>query len=249
MTRALTIVALALLASGCAAAFRERTTSFPPSAPRTVPWTLDRELLTPATRRILIVVEVVHGHRPERYALDRLAAVAARYGERPASWIALGAEGAPPLHFVRDQLVDGALDPDTSYVLVRYVGDFIDGWGLSYTLDVRGRAVHVIEIDQERHRRWSWFLPERHLEAQTLVHEYGHHLGLPPWDHGYYRDFPDFSDGAHCVNPDCALAKPRLRALLYGFGHVVLAHHWLEDYCAQCRAAIAAAKAYWRSRA
>ena len=73
--------------------------------------------------------------------------------------------------------------------------------------------MHVIEINQERHRVWSWFLPERHLEAQTLVHEYGHHLGLPPCDHGYYRDYPDFTGGAHCVNPDCALSKPRLRAL------------------------------------
>ena len=57
---------------------------------------------------------------------------------------------------------------------------------------------------------------------------------------------PTSRDGAHCVNPDCALSKPRLRALLYGFWHVALAHHYLEDYCAQCRAAIAAAKAYWR---
>ena len=159
----------------------------------------------------------------------------------------LGAPGAPPLRFERDRLwADRPLDPGTSYVIVRYVGNRLGQWGLSYTLTVAGHEVHVIEINQERHRVWSWFLPERHLEAQTLVHEYGHHLGLPPHDHGYYVDYPDFAGGAHCVNPDCALSKPRLRALLYGFGHVILAHHWLEDYCAECRAAIAAAKAYWR---
>ena len=108
----------------------------------------------------------------------------------------------------------------TTYVHIRYVGNQLDKWGLSYWRLVAGRKVYVIEINQERHRRWKWFLPERHLEAQTLIHEYGHHLGLPPWDHGYYRDYPDFSDGAHCVNPDCALSKPRARALLYGFWHV-----------------------------
>jgi hypothetical protein len=252
VTRALAVVlaALAAASSGCgAAAFREHTTPFPASTPRAVPWTLDRELLTPGNARIVVAVEVVTGHAPERYALDKLCAIAARYGERPASWVLLGSPGAPPLRFAGDRLfADGPLDRNTSFVIVRYVGNRLDMWGQSYTITVAGREVHVIEINQERHRVWSWFLPERHLEAQTLVHEYGHHLGLPPWEHGYYVDYPDFAGGAHCVNPDCALAKPRLRTLLYGFAHVVLAHHWLEDYCAQCRAAIAAAKALWRAQ-
>jgi hypothetical protein len=228
------VMALAL-ASGCAATtYREHTTPFPPSTPRTVPWTLERELVMPVNRRIVFAVELVEGHAPERYALDRLCAVAARYGERPASWIV----GAPPT----------PLAADTSYIIVRYVGARLPQWGLEYSTRLGGRLIHVIEINQERHRQWKWFLPERHLEAQTLVHEYGHALGLPPFDHGYYRDYPDFSDGAHCVNPDCALSKPRPRALLYGFWHVVLAHHYLEDYCAQCRAAIAAAKRWWRDQ-
>jgi hypothetical protein len=186
------------------------------------------------TRRIVIAVELVDGHAPERDALDRLARLAARYGERPATW------RAGPL--------PATLAADTSYVDVRYVGNRLDKWGLSYWRRVAGHIVYVIEINQERHRQWKWFLPERHLEAQTLIHEYGHQLGLPPPEHGYYRDYPDFSDGAHCVNPDCALSKPRLRALLYGFWHVALARHYLEDYCAQCRAAIAAAKAYWHKQ-
>lgn len=249
MTRTLALALVALMTGGCAAAFRAPTTPFPASASRVVPWTLDRELLTHVNRRILVVVEVAAGHPPERYALDRLCTVAAHYGERPCTWIALGRPGAPPLRFVGDRLyADGPLDRDSSLVLVRYVGNHLDMWGQSYTLTVAGHDVHVIEINQERHRVWSWFLPERHLEAQTLVHEYGHHLGLPPCDHGYYRDYPDFTGGAHCVNPDCALSKPRFGVLLYGLGHVLILHHWLEDYCAQCRAAIAAAKAYWRSR-
>jgi hypothetical protein len=140
----------------------------------------------------------------------------------------------------------GPLDRDVSYVLVRYIGERLSHWGLSFTTRVAGRPLYVIEVNQERHRRWRGFLPERHLEAQTLVHEYGHLLGLPPFDHGYYPFYPDFSDGSHCVNPDCALSKPRPRALLYGFVHIAFGRHYLEDYCAQCRAAIAAAKRYWR---
>src|SRR5207245_2199506 len=80
---------------------------------------------------------------------------------------------------------------------------------------------------------------------QTLVHEYGHLLGLPTYEHGYYPGYPSTREGLHCVNPDCALAKPRFRALLFGLWHVILAHHWLEDYCAACRQAISDAKRHW----
>jgi hypothetical protein len=249
IARGLAILSLAALAQGCAASLREQVTPFPPGTPRAVPWTLNRELLTAANRRILIAVELVEGHAPERFALDHLARLASRYGERPASWVVLGSDGAPPLHVDGENVTaTGALARDTSYVLVRYVGERLQKWGLSYWRRVAGRSVYVIVINQERHRRWRGFLPERHLEAQTLTHEYGHLIGLPPFDHGYYRDYPDFSDGAHCVNPDCALSKPRLRALVYGFVHIAFGRHYLEDYCAACRAAIAAAKRYWRQR-
>jgi hypothetical protein len=242
------LVALVCGAGGCAGTLRERVTPFPPSAPRAVPWTLNRELLMPVNRRIVIAVDTARGHAPEAFALDRLAAIAARYGERPASWVALGSPGAPPLRRDRHTVVaDGPLDADTSYVFVGYVGHAIDGWGLSYVAPVAGRYVYVILIDQERHRRVRWVLPERHLEAQTLVHEYGHMLGLPPCDHGYYPNFPDLSEGSHCVNPDCALARPRFRSLLYGLWHTLFLRHYLEDYCSACRAAIAAAKQYWRT--
>jgi hypothetical protein len=247
IARAVAIVWLAALASGCAASLREHVTPFPASTPRAVPWTLNRELLTAANRRIVIAVELVEGHPPERAALDTLARLASRYGERPASWVVLGTDGAPPLRSDGDKITaSGALDRDTSYVLVRYVGERLSHWGLSYSTRVAGRPLYVIVVNQERHRRWRGFLPERHLEAQTLVHEYGHLIGLPPFDHGYYPFFPDFSDGAHCVNPDCALSKPRLRALLFGFVHIAFGRHYLEDYCAACRAAIAASKRYWR---
>jgi hypothetical protein len=204
----------------------------------------------PVNRRILVVVDLAAGHPPERGALEKLTKVAAHYGERPAQWVVGGVPGAPPLHFENGRLVVSApLEPDTSYVVVRYIGDTMGRWGLSYPERVAGRTIYIILINQEKHRRFRHFLPERHLEAQTLVHEYGHLIGLPPFDHGYYARYPNFSDGAHCINPDCALSLPRLRALLYGLGHVVFAHHYLEDYCAACRAAIAAAKRHWRDTA
>src|SRR5262249_20103183 len=156
---------------------------------------------------IVFVVDLVKGHAPEREALDGLARLAARYGERPARWVAGRWKPGLPL------------DPNVSYVVVRYVGDQLNKWGLSYWQREGARRIYVIEVNQERHRQYRQFIPERHLEQQTLVHEYGHLLGLPPFDHGYYVAYPSFYDGAHCVNPDCALSKPRWRALLYGFWH------------------------------
>jgi hypothetical protein len=172
----------------------------------------------------------------------------ARYGERPAGWALAGTPGTPAIRWEGDALRSGPLDPWVSYVLVRYVGWQIPNFGWSYALRVGDRVVHVILVNQERHRRYhSLVLPERRLEQQTLIHEYGHLLGLPPFDHGYFALYPDLSGGAHCVNPDCALSKPRFRALLYGLFHTVFGRHFLEDYCCACQRAIAAAKALWRS--
>ncbi|MGZ3442732.1 MAG: hypothetical protein ACXVDD_24595, partial [Polyangia bacterium] len=155
IARALAILSFAALASGCAASLREHVTPFPASTPRAVPWTLNRELLTAANRRIVIAVELVEGHPPERAALDTLARVASRYGERPASWVVLGSDGAPPLHVDGETIrATGPLDRDASYVLVRYIGERLSHWGLSFTTRVAGRALYVIEVNQERHRRW-----------------------------------------------------------------------------------------------
>jgi hypothetical protein len=219
--------------AGCAAGLRERVTPFPPGTPTMPPWQLNHELLTPVNARIQIVVELVEGHAPETAALDDLARLASRYGERPASWI------------MRAQW-QGELLADVSYVFVRYVGKQLPRFGQADTQMFRGRQVYLIWINQERHRRWrSLVLPERRLEEQTLVHEYGHLLGLPTADHGYFVDYPSFAGGAHCVNPDCALTKPRFRALLYAAGNTGFRRRFLEDYCEACQRAIRTAKAYW----
>jgi hypothetical protein len=240
---------LSLLASGCAASLREQVTPYPAGAPRVVPWQLNRELLTPVNRRIQFVVDVAAGHAPEWKAIDDMTRLAARYGERPASWVRLHDAGAPVAHWDGDRLrVGGALDADTSYVFLRYVGTRIAHFGWSYAERVGDRTVYVILVNQERHREWRWLLPERRLEEQTLIHEYGHLLGLPSCDHGYYPLYPSFAEGAHCVNPDCALSKPRARAVLYGIANVIFRRRYLEDYCAACRRALADAKSYWRAR-
>ena len=240
---------LAVLASGCAASLREHTTPFPTGTPQVEPWQLNRELLQPVNRRILVTVENLEQKGPDPRALDELTALASRYGERLASWVWLGGTGAPKVRWRSTTLeADAPLDADTSYVFVRFVGkELPNNFGWSFTQQVRGHLVYCILVNLSRHRRFaSAVLPERRLEEQTLVHEYGHMLGLPTPDHGYYALYPSWYGGAHCVNPDCALSKPRARAVFYGIFHTGFGRHFLEDYCAQCRKMIEEAKAFWR---
>lgn len=201
--------------------------------PLEVPWTLNRELLTPANDRIQFLVEHRAGAHPQVEALDGLVELASRYGGRPARW----------RKRLRDEPL--VLEPDVTYVIVKYVGDQLPGFGLAYGRRVEGRSVYVLVVNQEAHHRWSAIMPVRWLEQQTLVHEYGHLLGLPTPDHGYYPRWPARTDGLHCVRPDCPLSKPRPRAVLYNAFHTAFGRHYLVDYCEECRRAIAAVQAYW----
>src|SRR5258706_10046508 len=244
---ALVPLAPLLFASGCATLLREHVTPFPVGTPTRVPWELNRELLTPLNRRILFVVDLAEGHPPVTAALTDVARLAARYGERPATWEPAFSSAAPRTRWDGMTMhLEGPLEPDTSYVFIRYVGRRIANFGWSYARRVGGRTLYFILVNQERHREWSGIIPERRLEQQTLVHEYGHLLGLPPCDHGYYARYPDFAEGAHCVNPGCALSKPRVRAVLYGLYNTIFRRRYLDDYCDECRRAIAQAKRLWR---
>jgi hypothetical protein len=253
MARFPTGIALAaLVASGCASAFRAPTTPFPAGTPTVVPWNLNRELLAPSTKRILFVVDLNKGEPPEVRALDHLVAIASRYGERPARWAPAGMRGAPMVTRVNDALhfTRGSLDPSTSYVFVHYDGSggHFGRSGVTFVNALNGtRQAYFINVYQENHRPlvFGW-LTEEKLEMQTLLHEYGHLLGLPSLDHGFYADFPSFEGGSHCVNPDCPLVLPNIRSIIYNLFRVGLTFRFLDDYCDDCQRNIAAAKQRWR---
>lgn len=234
--RASLLAAVLIAASGCASTLRETPTPPPPGERVEVPWGLDEELLSPKTARILILAEWVRGHMPEKQALDDLAALAARYGGRPAEW-----RPHDPKRPIR-------LRRDTTYVVVRYVGDELAYFGLAYEKRAGDRVVRYIDVNQELHRKFRALIPARRLEEQTLIHEYGHLLGLPSYPHGYFPKWPELTEGMHCVNPDCPLAKPRPRAILYNAIRVLFTRTYLEDYCAECRRDIEAGQAHWRKR-
>jgi hypothetical protein len=278
-------LAAVLLASSVRATKPAPVTSFPPEWPHACPFRLSRELLLAATSRIVIVVDVPRGFAPKSDALDSLASLAARYGEREARWVRLGDPGAPrvvwstprspsdaPVKFrpvrtdsgsgvvrlSQDQVdlarifgevpacPDGALPSDTSFVFVRYLGE----WGSSYgaysagTTDAScgGREVPILYLAQGRiDRGRPPTFSQSFLERRALAHEYGHALGLGSNPaHGHWLRTTPHSIGPHCVNRECAVAIPSAKALLKG---------QMLDYCADCRRDVQQARSHWRSGA
>jgi hypothetical protein len=249
---------LILPAAGCAHALRERVTPFPENALHASPWRLNRELLQRGTSsRILFVVDVEGGTPPSQDPLDHLAEIASKYGQRPAKWVVLGDPEAPQVETDRAgslRCPSGPLDPATSYVFIRYVGDVGEGmYGRTLALRVApecgDKKIFAIQIAQDTlaSHRFLWLTPNR-LEENDLVHEYGHVLGLGSNPiHGFYPDYPDLSAGDHCVNPQCALASPRPRAGVYRFFKTGFTFRVNGDFCSQCRRDIEDARRYWRT--
>ncbi|MSP60903.1 MAG: hypothetical protein EXR72_11270 [Myxococcales bacterium] len=253
----LLLLAASLLSSGCAGMLSRATTPMPPGHPRAAPWELTRELLLrEESDRILIVVDWVQGAPADSAALDHLASVAARYGQRPASWVRAGEAGeAGTQRGIHEASMCPALmDPRTSYVFVRYVGDQLDHFGQAWTRRIycagRPRDVHFIDINQDVHHRLRFlWLTERHLEQQTLVHEYGHLLGLSSNpEHTFYAGYPSFAGGPHCVRPDCPVTLPSARSIVYGLYRTGLTFRYLDDYCERCRQDIEEARRFWRKQ-
>lgn len=247
-----------VLATGCGHLLREKVTPYPRASPHAAPWRLNREFLLPeTTSRILFVVELRGGAEPFATPLDHLAELASRYGERPASWVRLGDLGAPDVaedRFGNLRCPSGPLDENTSYVFIRYVGSSSPGLLGRTTIlqtgdDCGGQDIYAIQISQDTlaRQRFLW-LTRAKLEEYDLVHEYGHVLGLGSNPaHGFYPYYPDFSAGDHCVNPQCALAGPHPKAMLYRVYRTGLTFRFNRDYCAECRLDIERAKGQWRT--
>jgi hypothetical protein len=139
---------------------------------------------------------------------------------------------------------NGALPASSSFVFVRYLGE----WGRDYgafataTSDAScgGRAFPVLYLAQGKIARDRVpGMSQVFLEQRALAHEYGHALGLGSNPaHGRFGHTLPYTGGAHCVNRECAVAVPTAAALLKG---------QMLDYCADCRRDIEQARSYWHS--
>src|SRR5262249_53576439 len=105
--------------------------------------------------------------------------------------------------------------------------------------------VSGLVVSRSAHRKYArlWISLDR-LEEMTLIHEFGHLLGLVG-NPTHEQSNP--AHRHHCTSLRCSMAHPRLRVILRSFPAGIF-NQFITDHCADCQADIRTAQAYWRDR-
>lgn len=124
--------------------------------------------------------------------------------------------------------------PETIYVL--FVPESRDGeFGLSRSwtfrrsetwVHAKGVVLFRKNIDDQA---ILWIRPAN-IERSTLIHEYGHVLGL-----SVNPEHTQAGNPSHCANPQCVMTHPQLRSILYHAIPGFFAGRLPTQYCRACR--------------
>lgn len=270
MRRAVVLVAgvAALLAiGGCRAMLRYPTA--PPSRDALARFDIAGEMnpyvLTGLVYPKLVVeIDAVDGYEPEPRAIASLRRILEESVEPGrafdvvrddtiprAEWDALeDKERSDPL---AERYLDHVPDPrgDTEVIYVLYVPQ-VGGTGLFGSSS--GWIVHrgdrellvdglVMCFDAFRAQSRLWIGPGK-IDEATLVHEFGHVLGLTT-----RPEHEQLNNPAHCANPQCLMTHPRLRSIVYNAPRAIFTGNLPRNYCKDCREDIVAARRAWRESA
>ncbi len=256
---------LLALAPGCHTLLRYRSVG-----PPKVDWPVENlapsmnpYVLTGLTaKRLVVEVDWIAGSAPSEYALDALRATLAKYeppgrefvvehGEEiPATeWPAGAAKGYVDVTDIVDRhLTHDPRGPD-EIVYVLYAPRFAGYFGITETWNVhRGDRIVpvqgcIVALGAARNQATLW-ITARKIERSTLVHEFGHVLGL--------IDNPSHEqakDRRHCTHTECIMAHPRWRTYVANFWRGFFTGRMPWDYCKACQEDIRRAQAYWAARA
>ncbi|HEX4822950.1 MAG TPA: hypothetical protein VFV19_01420 [Candidatus Polarisedimenticolaceae bacterium] len=142
-----------------------------------------------------------------------------------------------------------ALVAGTEWRYVLFVPELGAGYfGYSSTVwtlhDGKAIPVSFVSVSRDAHARYAhlWLSFDR-MEEMTLVHEFGHVLGLvqnPQHERGGQHQ-------GHCTSLDCPMAHPTPRVIARNFFPGLL-DHFMHDYCDACKADIRRAQQFWRDR-
>ena len=221
-------------------------------------------------RKLLIEVDWVEGCEPAPKALAALERVARKYcpagkeigilrdDEIPRKRWEEAMKAEKELGEGRNELAQHYIGhvPDeatrTEVVYVLYsprpaAGEAAFGQSESWSVERGGRIVNVTGLsvfkDPVRRSAHLWVTADR-IDAMTLVHEFGHVLGLVGNPAHAQLRLPD-----HCRNPDCVMTHPELRSILYYAFVGFLGARLPYDYCNQCQQDIRDAQRSWEARA
>lgn len=218
-------------------------------------------VLTDLVYRTLVVeVDAVEGYEPDPDALEALRATIREHADPGRAFVVVRDDTIPKAEYdaakgnVRE-LVERHLDrvPDLErseeVVSVLYVPDAgggVFGYHTTWMFERDGQRVVVdgvvIGTDAIREHARLWIGP-RKIERATLIHEFGHVLGLVGVSSHEQR-----RDPLHCSNPQCVMNHPRWRPILYNLPRALFTGRLPYAYCRDCRADIERAKRAWHER-
>jgi tetratricopeptide (TPR) repeat protein len=141
-------------------------------------------------------------------------------------------------------------EPDTEWRYVLFVPDAGGDFGHTFSsLVERGGITSLVTgvlVARSAHRKYArlWVSLDG-LEEMTLVHEFGHLIGLVG-NPRHERGAP--ARPHHCVSLTCAMALPTVRVIARNLVMGIF-NRFPVDYCSECQADIRKAQAYWRERA
>jgi tetratricopeptide (TPR) repeat protein len=214
--------------------------------------------------KLIVEIDAVEGYEPSPDAIASLRRILEEHVEPGRSFEVVRDDTIPKsewdaltdrndLTSLVEQHVDHLpeIRGDTALVYILYVPRFGGRtlFGMATGWTIQGPhgplAVDGIVMVQESFREQArlWIGPEK-IEDATLIHEFGHVLGLTR-NPAHEQTIAPF----HCANPQCLMTHPRLRSILYNLPRGIVTGRLPRDYCSDCRADLDTAKRRWRERA
>jgi hypothetical protein len=200
-------------------------------------------------RSLRVEIDYVAGCTPSRYALGRLEQIISKYCSKPAGVTVVvdeRIERSPPGQGESVEHRCKALGsihcnlPNTGNELGLYILYFPQAPGTS-RLGTAGGALPkergianfvVFKKAVDRSARLQFTRAE--VEAETLIHEFGHMLGLC-----YNPSHTVWNNPSHCTHPECAMTGVSLTRAVFGnlFYNPLrlLLGHLPKDYCSACQ--------------
>jgi predicted outer membrane lipoprotein len=196
-----------------------------------------------------IEVDYFAGFRPSEQALETLLAIAERYCEKPGG-IRLVVDEQIPLPAKGERTRDALRELGRKHcglqasagVLPLYIlyADYFPGRGTLATADAalpsRGRIPSILMYREVIEANARLHISGTEIETHTLVHEFGHLLGLAenPAHQAKNAAF-------HCTRPECAVAgglttgKAVWANFVYNPFRLIFGN-MPKDYCVECQA-------------
>lgn len=260
-----TVLSVLLISSGCRSILR-----YPAIDPNKEPLpvvqladSLNPFLLTSITSpRLVVEVDWVEGSKPAPRAIKALSKLLKKYNPPDreievivdqmipeADWARLAPHEVPEPALFEKYLSRDPRAPGEEVYHVLFVpgaqGHF--GYANEIVIEIAGRPVLlpflVVSTHEAQHHATLWITADKILQS-TLLHEFGHPLGLVKNPRHENR-----TNGFHCTETECLMTHPTNRVIFANFLRGFFTGRLPWDYCKKCQEDIRRSQFYWKQKA